>query len=128
VPLLKALLGKATAVRCNAVFFLLQRPQSSYFGLCVVHGFCLWLSCVFLLGREYAFLLCGHLQYKGMWPILDFWCCGSVLVFCFCVCGAGCFIIWFVLYLLLCNMFFVMFKSFSLASLGNGFVFNLLST
>jgi hypothetical protein len=43
-----------------------------------------------------------------------FWCCGFMLVFCFCFCGAACFIILFLLYLLLCSDFFIMFSFFLL--------------
>jgi hypothetical protein len=41
--------------------FYCNGPRCLILAVCCL-WFCLWLSCMFLLGREYAFVFCGHLS------------------------------------------------------------------
>jgi uncharacterized membrane protein len=68
-------------------------------------GCCLTMFCIVFRVLNAIFILVSlnrFVIFLVSFPIyvkvshFSFWCCGSVLVFCFCLCGAGCFVIWFV--------------------------------
>jgi hypothetical protein len=119
-----------SGVECSACLLSIS------FGRCHFCCICLWMLFHYVLCsvlNSYCYFIClslnnfviflvSFLPYVKVGHI--FWCSGSVPVFC--VCGAGCFMILFVLYLLLCCVFFIMFSSFSFASLVIGYVFTCL--
>jgi hypothetical protein len=78
---------------CLRIFCIVFRVLNVIFILVSLNNFVIFLV---------SFPLCVNVVHFG------FRCCESVLLFCFCFCEAGCFINWFMLYLLLCSVLFIM--------------------